>query len=251
MRRLTLKGAGESGGHSISTQKSTGCEQTPGAFCVPHGYVVWQQVATRFFFVLSWFQSRDVFIPLLQFLFMKYLIVSDIHGSVTALDAVLAHYEQMGCDLLLLLGDLLNYGPRNGLPAGLDAQGVAARLNALADRIVCVRGNCDSEVDQMLLDFSITETCAHLIDGKRHIVLTHGHVFGENCPPRGHIDLLCQGHTHLPHITRRPDGTAVLNTGSPTFPKGGNPPTFATYEEGLVSLWQLDGTLIDSYQLPG
>lgn len=182
---------------------------------------------------------------------MKYLIVSDIHGSVTALDTVLAHYEQMGCDLLLLLGDLLNYGPRNGLPAGLDAQGVAARLNALADRIVCVRGNCDSEVDQMLLDFSITETCAHLIDGKRHIVLTHGHVFGENCPPRGHIDLLCQGHTHLPHITRRPDGTAVLNTGSPTFPKGGNPPTFATYEEGLVSLWQLDGTLIDSYQLPG
>ena len=182
---------------------------------------------------------------------MKYLIVSDIHGSVTALDAVLTHYEQMGCDLLLLLGDLLNYGPRNGLPAGLDAQGVAARLNALADRIVCVRGNCDSEVDQMLLDFSITETCAHLIDGKRHIVLTHGHVFGENCPPRGHIDLLCQGHTHLPHITRHPDGTAVLNTGSPTFPKGGNPPTFATYEEGLVSLWQLDGTLIDSYQLPG
>ncbi len=66
MRRLTLKGAGESGGHSISTQKSIGCEQTPGAFCVPHGYVVRQQVSTRFFFVLSWFQSRDVFIKVLE-----------------------------------------------------------------------------------------------------------------------------------------------------------------------------------------
>ena len=84
---------------------------------------------------------------------MKYLIVSDIHGSITALDAVLAHYEQMGCDMLFLLGDLLNYGPRNGLAPGLDAPGVAARLNAMADQIVCVRGNCDSEVDQMLLDF--------------------------------------------------------------------------------------------------
>lgn len=61
---------------------------------------------------------------------------------------------------------------------------------------------------------------------------------------------MCQGHTHLPHITRHPDGTAALNTGSPTFPKGGNPPTFATYDDGLVSLWQLDGTLLDSYQLP-
>ena len=181
---------------------------------------------------------------------MKYLIASDIHGSITALDAVLAHYEQMGCDMLLLLGDLLNYGPRNGLAPGLDAPGVAARLNAMADHIVCVRGNCDSEVDQMLLDFSITETCAHLIDNGRHIVLTHGHVYGEKCPPRGRIDLLCQGHTHLPHITRHPDGTAALNTGSPTFPKGGNPPTFATYDDGLVSLWQLDGTLLDSYQLP-
>lgn len=181
---------------------------------------------------------------------MKYLIVSDIHGSLPALDTVLGHYERLGCDMLLLLGDLLNYGPRNGLPAGLDAAGVADRLNALADRIVCVRGNCDSEVDQMLFRFSMLETCAHVIDEGRRIVLTHGHVYGEEHPPMGHFDLLCQGHTHLPHITRRSDGTAVLNTGSPTFPKGGNPPTFATYERGTVSLMHLDGTTIDSYQLP-
>ena len=144
---------GESVGHSISTQKSTGCKQTPGAFCVPHGYVVRQQVATRFFFVLSWFQSRDVFIPLLQFLFMKYLIVSDIHGSVTALDAVLAHYEQMGCDLLLLLGDLLTTVRATGFPAGLECPGCGSATQCPGrPHRVCAR-NCDSEVDQMLLEF--------------------------------------------------------------------------------------------------
>ncbi|WP_150319890.1 phosphodiesterase, partial [Enterobacter hormaechei] len=86
---------------------------------------------------------------------MKYLIVSDIHGSIDALDAVLQHFERERCDMLLLLGDLLNYGPRNSLPPGLDPRAVAERLNTLADRIVCVRGNCDSEVDQMLLDFPV------------------------------------------------------------------------------------------------
>lgn len=189
-------------------------------------------------------QVETIFLP------MKYLILSDIHGSLTVVETVLRQFEQLNCDMLLLLGDLLNYGPRNGFAPGLDPQGVAQQLNAMADRTICVRGNCDSEVDQMLLDFPILDTCAHLVDEGRHIILTHGHVYGEEKPPRGHFDLLCQGHTHLPHITRRPNGTAVLNPGSPTFPKGGNPPTFATYEHGLVKLLCTDGSLIDQYQLP-
>ena len=99
---------------------------------------------------------------------MKYLIVSDIHGSLPALEQVLAFYAAEHCDMLCLLGDILNYGPRNGLPHGLDPKGFAERLNALSDCIIVIRGNCDSEVDQMLLDFPILADYALLVDnGKR------------------------------------------------------------------------------------
>lgn len=180
---------------------------------------------------------------------MKYLIASDIHGSIDALNAILQQFEREHCDMLLLLGDLLNYGPRNGLPPGLDPRAVAERLNALSDRIVCVRGNCDSEVDQMLLDFPILSDYAWVIDEGRRIFLTHGHVYGEERQPKGGFDLLCQGHTHLPHIAPQLNGSVCLNTGSPTFPKGGNPPTFALLDGHELSLRLLDGTVWQSYSL--
>ena len=81
---------------------------------------------------------------------MKYLIVSDIHGCFPALQQVLSYYDSASCDMLLILGDILNYGPRNGLPEGLNPKLIAETLNAMADKIVAIRGNCDSEVDQML-----------------------------------------------------------------------------------------------------
>ena len=101
---------------------------------------------------------------------MKYLLLSDIHGSLTRLRRVLDIYRREQCDMLLLLGDILNYGPRNGLPEGLDARGVADALNPLADEIVAVRGNCDSEVDQMLLHFPIMATYSILVDEGRKIL---------------------------------------------------------------------------------
>lgn len=110
---------------------------------------------------------------------MKYFLLSDIHGSVTQLVKVLDIYRSEHCDMLLLLGDILNYGPRNGVPEGLDAKGVTERLNALADNIVAVRGNCDSEVDQMLLHFPIQATYSLLVDEGRKILLTHGHVYND------------------------------------------------------------------------
>ena len=101
---------------------------------------------------------------------MKYLIVSDIHGSLPALEKVLAFYREQQCDLLCILGDILNYGPRNGLPEGLDPKGIAERLNAMAGEIVAIRGNCDSEVDQMLLDFPIlSERQTSLPDPRTHL----------------------------------------------------------------------------------
>lgn len=178
---------------------------------------------------------------------MKYLIVSDIHGSLPALEKVLEFYEREHCDMLCLLGDVLNYGPRNGLPDGLDPQGVAAALNAMARQVVALRGNCDSEVDQMLLHFPILSDYVLLVDEGRRLFLTHGHLYNEEHLPVAGIDAFFYGHTHLLHITPAAEGRPlIVNTGSPTFPKGGNPPTFAVYENGCVTLHLLTGEVIAS-----
>lgn len=175
---------------------------------------------------------------------MKYLIVSDIHGSYPALEKVLDYFERNHCDLLCLMGDVLNYGPRNGLPEGLDPQRVAATLNAMADRIVALRGNCDSEVDQMLLQFPVLSTYAVVVDNGHRLFLTHGHVFNEENQPACKHDFFFYGHTHLWKLEQDDSGQVVCNTGSVTFPKGGNEPTFAIYEDGHVEMRRLDGSVV-------
>lgn len=187
---------------------------------------------------------------------MKYFLLSDIHGSRPALERALRLCDAERCDMLLLLGDILNYGPRNGLPEGLDPQGVAALLNERAAQIVAVRGNCDSEVDQMLLRFPLLADYALIADNGRRLLLTHGHLpaFADPdgpaaAPLTGGVDLLVTGHTHLWNVERR--GRLVLcNTGSPTFPKEGRPPTCAIYEDGRISVRRLDGQVLGEMQLP-
>lgn len=174
---------------------------------------------------------------------MKYLIVSDIHGSLPALERVLDFFDKQQCDLLCILGDILNYGPRNGLPQGLDPKGIADRLNQRAGQIIAIRGNCDSEVDQMLLHFPIMADYALIIDEGRKLFLTHGHVFNEENLPKGNPDFFFYGHTHLWKLEKQEKMT-VCNTGSVTFPKGGNEPTFAVYEDGQVTVYRLDGTAL-------
>ena len=172
---------------------------------------------------------------------MKYLIVSDIHGSLPRLEKVLSFYEANRYDMLFILGDIMNYGPRNGLPEGLDAIGIAQRLNEIANRIVAVRGNCDSEVDQMLLSFPIMSDYIILVAGGKRIFLTHGHKYNEELRPTLGIDTLFYGHTHLWKLEKQ-DGVLVCNTGSITFPKGGNVPTFVTIEEDMcVIVRDLEG----------
>ena len=184
---------------------------------------------------------------------MNILFLSDIHGSLPALDAVLSFYDAHHYDLLVLLGDILNYGPRNGLSKGLDPQAVAERLNERAANIVCVRGNCDSEVDQMLLSFPIQSTYSLLVNDGLRFFITHGHVYNEkNLPKAPSCDVFVYGHTHLFTLqAARPEEgrPAILNTGSPTFPKGGNVPTFATYENGTLSLRTLTGEAIEQLKL--
>ena len=184
---------------------------------------------------------------------MKILFLSDIHGSLPALDAVLSDYDAHHYELLVVLGDLLNHGPRNGPCPGLDPMAVAERLNERAAQIVAVRGNCDSEVDQMLLEFPIQAPYVLLADNGVRFFLTHGHVFGEKKLPAGPAcDVLVQGHTHLMKLEpadKELGRPVILNTGSPTFPKGGNPPSFATYAGGVLALRSLDGSALQSLQL--
>lgn len=181
---------------------------------------------------------------------MRFLILSDIHGSLPVLERVLQFYDAGHYDMLLLLGDLLNYGPRNGVPQGLDAPAVAQALAKRASQIIAVRGNCDSEVDQMLLPFPIMADYAMVCDNGHRLFLTHGHVYNEqNLPSVSGCDIFFYGHTHL--WTLKPaaeDRPAICNSGSPTFPKGGNPPTFATLEDGLLTIRLLDGSPLQQMQ---
>ena len=163
---------------------------------------------------------------------MKYLLVSDIHGCRPALQKVLQFYDENHCDMLCVLGDILNYGPRNRIPEGIDAQGIVADLNARASQIVALRGNCDAEVDQMLLQFPMMSDYLLLVDGGRRLFLTHGHLYNKEKLPVGPYDVLVCGHSHLWELSQG-EGPAFVNLGSITFPKGGKEPTFAAYEDGL------------------
>ncbi|WP_262279804.1 phosphodiesterase [Hallella absiana] len=175
---------------------------------------------------------------------MRYLIISDIHGSLPRLQRALDFYRQQQCDMLLILGDILNYGPRNSIPEGIDAKGIVAALNPLADDIVAVRGNCDAEVDQMLLCFPMMSDYVLLVDEGRRILLTHGHVYNPDHLPAGHYDAVFFGHTHLWQLEHNADGMLICNTGSITFPKGGNEPTMALMDNGRVAVYNLDGKLL-------
>lgn len=175
---------------------------------------------------------------------MKYLLISDIHGCLPTLEQALRFFEAEHYDMLCILGDILNYGPRNRIPEGIDPKGIVERLNKMRDKIVAVRGNCDAEVDQMLLDFPIMADYALLVDGGHRLFLTHGHVYNEEhrFPLVG--DILFYGHTHLWKLEPTAEGGAVCNLGSITFPKGGNEPTFATYEDGRIDMRRLDGSIV-------
>ena len=169
---------------------------------------------------------------------MKYMILSDIHGCETTLKQVLEAFREKNCDYLLLLGDILYYGPRNCIPEGCNAQGVATLLNQINDKVMAIRGNCDAEVDQMLLDFPCMSDYAWVMDEGNRLFLTHGHIYNEEHLPKGKIDFFFYGHTHLWKLEKQGE-TVICNVGSITFPKGGNLPTYAIYEKGEIRIYSL------------
>ena len=166
---------------------------------------------------------------------MKLLIASDLHGSARYCRALLEPFRREQADRLVLLGDLLYHGPRNPLPEEYDPQAVTAMLNTLADRILCVRGNCDSEVDQMVLSFPILADYAFLSAAGADLFATHGHLYGpEQLPPLGAGEHLLCGHIHLP-VRRQIGQITYLNPGSLALPKENTPHSCMTLEDGVFT----------------
>ena len=171
---------------------------------------------------------------------MKFLIASDLHGSASACQKLLAAFAREGADRLVLLGDILYHGPRNDLPDAYAPKEVIALLSPLADRILAVRGNCDTEVDQMVLPFPILADYAVIPVGERLMYLTHGHKYGEATPPpMAKGDILLQGHTHVAGIKEK-EGFTLLNPGSLSIPKENTPRGYVLLEDGLFSFRHLD-----------
>lgn len=164
---------------------------------------------------------------------MKWLIASDIHGSAHYCRKMLYRAEEEQADRILLLGDLLYHGPRNDLPDAYAPKEVISMLNEQASRLLCVRGNCEAEVDQMVLSFPVLAEYAVLSLEDRLVFATHGH---HNPPPLQNGDILLYGHTHIPQRTQK-NGITVLNPGSVSLPKAGSCHSYMTWENGLF-LWK-------------
>ena len=178
---------------------------------------------------------------------MKLLLASDIHGSALYGGALAEAIEREGADRVLLLGDILYHGPRNALPEGYDPQKTAALLNGYADKILCVRGNCDAEIDEVLLAFPITEA-ALLENGGRVAFASHGHRYSpENLPKLAPASLFFFGHIHVP-VWREVNGILCVNPGSVSIPKGDSTNGYMTWENGEFLWKDMDGNILKTWR---
>ena len=172
---------------------------------------------------------------------MKLMIASDIHGSAFYCRKMLDAYKREKADKLILLGDILYHGPRNDLPEEYAPKKVIAMLNDIKENILCVRGNCDTEVDQMVLDFPILSDYALLYVNNYTIYATHGHIFNEDNPlPLKSGNILLHGHTHIPMYTEH-KGFIYINPGSVSLPKENSPHSYIILENNKFLWKNLDG----------
>ena len=170
---------------------------------------------------------------------MKLMFASDIHGAADCCEKMLKRFDEERAEKLFLLGDILYHGPRNDLPADYAPKKVIAMLNERKNQLLCVRGNCDTEVDQMVLEFPIMAEYALLYLDGRTVFLTHGHKFNTDNPPLlNNGDILLHGHTHVQTIDESRSYT-YMNPGSVSLPKNGMPKSYMIYERGVFSLKEL------------
>lgn len=220
---------------------------------------------------------------------MRYMVLSDIHGGSAELQQALSYFDSYHCDYIVLLGDLLNHGPRNRVPESYQPPKVAEMLNAYSTKIISVRGNCDSEVDGMMFNFPcnapygyimVSEPCktkgvsasslasaesaapnARERTKTQRIFLTHGHLHKIDSPDGSGMnelrdklglrehDIVLSGHTHVSGIFLKPNGLVNINPGSTTLPKGGTKAGFALILEDHIELRSLENELVDSYEM--
>lgn len=180
---------------------------------------------------------------------MKWLIASDIHGSAYYCRKLLEAYKKEKADRILLLGDVLYHGPRNDLPKEYNPKAVIAMLNEIKQDILCVRGNCDTEVDQMVLEFPILADYAVLTVGDKLIYATHGHVYNNGkLPPLHKGDILLHGHTHVPKCDEF-ETHVYINPGSVSIPKENSEHSYMILEGNEFKWKNLDGVEYRSYTI--
>ncbi len=176
---------------------------------------------------------------------MKWMIASDLHGSAYYCRKMLEALEREGADRLFLLGDLLYHGPRNDLPREYAPKEVIPLLNGKKEKLLCVRGNCDAEVDQMVLEFPVLADYAVLPVGQRLIYATHGHIYHvKNLPPLAPGDVLLHGHTHVPAWTEFGQGNLYLNPGSVSIPKEDSLHSYMTLEGNTMQWKELESSAV-------
>ncbi len=170
----------------------------------------------------------------------KWMIASDIHGDAACAKQLIEQYRRSGAEKLILLGDLLYHGPRNDLPEGYAPKQVIELLNELEEELLCVRGNCDTEVDQMVLKFPILADYAYLSDGRVTMLATHGHTYNtEQLLPMKKGEILLHGHTHVPAAKPFGKDNWYINPGSTSIPKDNSPKSCILYENGVFSFRRL------------
>ncbi|PAB60729.1 phosphodiesterase [Anaeromicrobium sediminis] len=180
---------------------------------------------------------------------MKLMFVSDIHGSIYYAKRAIDIFEKEKADQLIILGDVLYHGPRNPLPKDYSPSEVAELLNAYKGKIIAIRGNCDSEVDQMVLNFPMMADYNYILYGNKRLFLTHGHIYNENNMDRlSGGDVLIHGHTHIP-VAKEVADKYVVNPGSITLPKENNPNSYGILENNLLEIKDIEGSVLKSIRL--
>ena len=173
---------------------------------------------------------------------MKYLIASDVHGSAYYADKIVERAKAENADLIILLGDIYNHGPRNPLPKDYAPMKVAETLNAVKDKLIVVKGNCDSQVDTLISEFDFIES-ACVVSGGKKVFLTHGHVYNKTDKPKTVFDAVVYGHFHT-CFAERQGKTLFLNCGSVSLPKNGTPNSYAVLCDGTITIKTTDGEVV-------
>ena len=181
---------------------------------------------------------------------MKLMFASDIHGSAYYCRKMLERFEKEPPEKLILLGDLLYHGPRNDLPKDYAPKEVIGMLNGIKKELLCVRGNCEAEVDQMVLEFPVLADYMVMFEAGHMFFITHGHLFNkEKVPMLKSGDILIHGHTHIQAMEDCGD-FFYINPGSVSIPKAGNQHSYMMYEDGTFTIRNLQGEDVLSWSIP-